>query len=157
MLYSSLGRCYSSLFVYGCYYKTVYKCSAVAEMGDRLATIDMDRKLAGILIHPAVSPQRTWAENWGLCALPSLGRVAGSPPNTMWPGPRPTSVSSGILTHPTIWPQYTNVTDRQWSSSIVQTVLQTVAQKVLLIWVEPTHTLNDDEKCCFYGCDAASM
>jgi len=31
----------------------------------------------------------------------------------MPPGPRPTSVQSGILIHPTIWPQYTNVTDRQ--------------------------------------------
>jgi len=25
-----------------------YKCSAVAEMGDRLATIDMDRKLGAV-------------------------------------------------------------------------------------------------------------
>jgi len=30
----------------------------------------------------------------------------------MSPGPRPTSVPSGILMHPTICPQYTNVTDR---------------------------------------------
>ena len=46
---------------------------------------------------------------------------------------------SGILIHPTIWPQYTNVTDRQTyrqdrtyrqrSDSIGQTVLQTVASK----------------------------
>jgi len=59
-----------------------YKCSAVSEMGDRLATIDMRRKLgaapsntksprprptsipSGILIHPFVWPQRTWAKNW---------------------------------------------------------------------------------------------
>ena len=33
--------------------------------------------------------------------------------NTMSPGPRPTSVRNGILIHPTIWPQYTNVTDRR--------------------------------------------
>ena len=31
---------------------------------------------------------------------------AGSPPNTMWPGPRSTSVPSGILIHPAVWPQY---------------------------------------------------
>ena len=31
---------------------------------------------------------------------------------TVSPGPRPTSVPSGILIHPIIWPQYTNVTDR---------------------------------------------
>ena len=28
-------------------------------------------------------------------------------------GPRSTSVPSGILIHPTVWPQHTNVTDRQ--------------------------------------------
>ena len=32
--------------------------------------------------------------------------------NAMSPGPRPTSVPSGIPIHPTVWPQYTNVTDR---------------------------------------------
>ena len=40
---------------------------------------------SGILIHPAVWPQRTWAENWGLCPL--RGGEAGSPSNTMWPAP----------------------------------------------------------------------
>jgi len=30
----------------------------------------------------------------------------------MWPAPRPPCVPSGILFHPTVWPQYTNVTDR---------------------------------------------
>jgi len=50
---------------------------------------------------------------------PKVGRAAvgswvptGSPSNTMWPGPRPTTLPSGILIHPTVWPQYTNVTDR---------------------------------------------
>jgi len=45
--------------------------------------------------------------------------------NTMSPGLRPTSVPSFILIHPTLWPQYTNVTDRQdrttdrqWSDSM---------------------------------------
>ena len=43
----------------------------------------------GGLMHPAVSPQEKWAENRG--ALPTvLGRGAGSPFSTMWPGPRPT-------------------------------------------------------------------
>jgi len=36
----------------------------------------------------------------------------GSPSNTMWPGPRPTCVPTFILVRPTVWPQYTNVTDR---------------------------------------------
>ena len=51
----------------------------------------------------------------------------------MWSGPRTTSVSSGILIHPTVWRQYTNVIDtqsdkqdRRRSDSIGRTVLQTV-------------------------------
>jgi len=60
------------------------RSSAVAERGDRLGTIDMGRKL-------------------GVC--PFLGELG--PPNTMSPGPRPTSVPSGILMHISIWPQYT--------------------------------------------------
>jgi len=55
-----------------------------------------------------------WAENGGLlCLFPSAGGAARSPSNTVSPGPRPTSVPSDILIHPTVWPQYTNVTDRQ--------------------------------------------
>ena len=42
-----------------------------------------------------------------------LSGGAASPSNTMWFGPRPTSIPSGILILPTVWPQYTNVTDRQ--------------------------------------------
>jgi len=69
------------------------KRSAVAEKGDRLATIGMCRKVGA--------------------TVPLLGEGAGSRSNTMWPEPRPTSVPSGILTHPAILPQYTNVTGRQ--------------------------------------------
>ena len=49
---------------------------------------------------------------------------------------------SFILIHPIVWPQYTNVTDRQdrqdrqWSDKIGRTVLQTVAQKLLDLFVE---------------------
>jgi len=39
----------------------------------------------------------------GLC--PFLGG-AGSPSNTMWHGPTPVSISSGILVHPSVWQQY---------------------------------------------------
>ena len=60
-------------------------------MGERLATIDMGRQLGG--------------------CVPLGG--AGCPPNTMSPGPRPTAVPSFVLIHPSVWPQYTNVTDRQ--------------------------------------------
>jgi len=78
------------------------KSSTVAEMGDRLSTMDMGRKMGG-----CCAPFR-----WG----------AGSPSNTMSPGTRPTSVPSGILIHQTVWPQCTNVTDRQTER---QTVRQT--------------------------------
>jgi len=50
------------------------KCSAVAEMGDHLATIDMGRKLAAF-----------------------LEGLAGFPSNTMWPGLRPTSYQVACL------------------------------------------------------------
>jgi len=58
---------------------------AVAEMGDHLATIDMRESGEGLL--------------WGRWV------PTGLPSNTMWPGPRPTSLPSGILIHPTVWPQ----------------------------------------------------
>ena len=45
--------------------------------------------------------------------MPLWGRGAGSPSNTMWPGPRPTCVPSFILISLTVWPQCTNITDRQ--------------------------------------------
>jgi len=63
----------------------VDKGSAVAEMGDRLAIIGMGRK-------------KGWAAVGGW--VPT-----GSTSNTMWPGRRPTSLPSGILIHPTVWPQ----------------------------------------------------
>jgi len=46
------------------------------------------------------------------CSAP-FRRGIGSPSNTMSLGPRPTSVPSGILIHPAVWRQYTNVTHRQ--------------------------------------------
>jgi len=40
-----------------------------------------------------------------LGVVPLWERGAGSPSSTMWPGPRPTAMPSGILNHPAIWPQ----------------------------------------------------
>jgi len=76
-----------------------------------LATTDMGRKL-------------------GVCPCGEGG--AGSPSNTMWPGPRPTwcQVSSRSVQpfgHNT--PTLLTGQDRQRSDSIGRTVLQTVAQK----------------------------
>jgi len=42
-----------------------------------------------------------------------LERGAGFPSNTMLTGRRPNSMPGFIVMHPAIWPQYTNVTDRQ--------------------------------------------
>ena len=39
------------------------------------------------------------------CCTPFAGGRAGSPSNTMWPGPRPIFVPSSILIHPAVWPQ----------------------------------------------------
>jgi len=67
------------------------------------------------------------------------GGGTGTPSNTKWPGPSSTCMPSCILIRPTIWPQYTNVTDRQdrqdkqRSDSRGRTVLQTVAQKFFKI------------------------
>ena len=53
-----------------------------------------------LLRWPTVWLQWTWAEKWGGgCCAHFRGR-AGSPSST-----RPTSVPSGIMIHPTIWPQ----------------------------------------------------
>ena len=61
------------------------KCSALADVGDRLATIDMGRK-GGIM---------------------PLSGVGLGPHLTQWPGPRPTCVPSGILILAAVWPQRT--------------------------------------------------
>ena len=53
-----------------------------------------------------------------LCQFPYVG--ATSPSNTVSLGPRPTSVLSGILIHPTVWRQYTNVTDRTDRTTVSQ-------------------------------------
>jgi len=49
----------------------------------------------------------------GVGAVPLSVGLAGYPSNTVWPGTRPTGVPSDILIHLTVWPQYTNVTNRQ--------------------------------------------
>ena len=83
------------------------KSSAVAEMGD--------------------GTRAKWSEKWGLMFLFPWGR-AGSPSNTMSPGPRPTSTRSGtVVSDPssrlaTMHQRYN--TDRQRSDSIGRTILQ---------------------------------
>ena len=42
-----------------------------------------------------------------------VGGAAGSPSNSVAPGPGPTCKPSFILIHPTLWPEYTNLSHRQ--------------------------------------------
>ena len=82
----------------------------------------------GILMHPAIWPEQTWAENWGAVSL--WGRGAGPPANTMWPGPRHTFHLDPSKRLATIHQRHRqDRTDGQWSDSIGSTVLQMVAQK----------------------------
>jgi len=107
---------------------SLYKCSAVAEMGNRLATIDMGQKLgtvpllgelgphvtvwhgpsptflpSGIFVYPAVWPQQTWAKNWGRATF--LGGWVPVEHSVVWV--RHIFIPSDILIHPAIWPQCT--------------------------------------------------
>jgi len=50
------------------------------------------------------SSPRRWPKKWLGAAVGGWVPI-GSPSNTMWPGPRATSLPSGILIHPTVWPQ----------------------------------------------------
>jgi len=66
-------------------------------------------------------PEQSGPKSGGCCAPFLWGGGAGSSSNTMSAGPRYTSVASGILLHPTVWPQYTNdrSTDRQTDRTTV--------------------------------------
>jgi len=117
-------------------------------MGDRFATTDMGRKLGSVPIWgrgelgPHVTQCRlghglppyqvaSWSyqpfghnrhdPKIGGGAVPLWEGGAGSPSNTVWPRPRPTSMPSFILSHSTAWPEYTNVWDRQTDRETWQT------------------------------------
>jgi len=108
------------------------KCSAVTEMGDRLATVDMGRKGGGVVpLSGELGPHLSQCGLAGRCLPPyqvaswfiqpfghnrhgpKIGGLlcpflgAGSPSNTMWPGPWPSSVPCDILIHPVVWPEQT--------------------------------------------------
>ena len=81
-------------------------------------------------VHPARDNTNTRAQQllrWVTVSEQSGPKSEGL--HAMSPGPRPTSVSSGIVIRPTVRLQYANVTDRQdreRSDCIGRTVLQTV-------------------------------
>jgi len=103
-------------------------------MGDRLATIDMGRKLPPFWGEKELGSHLTQCRlSRGLPSyqvssssiepfgdnryrpkiggtVPVWGGGPGSPSNTVWPGLRPTCMTSLILIRSTVWPQYTNIT-----------------------------------------------
>ena len=85
------------MYVYASLFPVAYlnESSAVTEMGDRLVTIVMGRKVGG-----------------GASVSLSLGEL-GPHLTQCRLGRGHTLVPSGILIHPTVWPQYTTVTERQ--------------------------------------------
>jgi len=93
------------------------KSSAVAEMGDRLATIDIGRKVE-------------------VCCALSLGGRSWAPSITMLRKPRPTSVPSGIFIHQPFGNNtstlQTDRQDRQENGLVAygEPLLVTVAQKL---------------------------
>jgi len=74
------------------------------DANNHLATTDMGQKLVVVLISwggGAGSPRNTMSSGWGAAAVGGWVPT-GFPSNIMWPGPRPTSLPSDILIHPTI-------------------------------------------------------
>ena len=62
---------------------------------------------SGILIHPAVWPQQTWAAHWGgLCPF-RLGGAGSPSTNVAWDEVYLIPSPSGVLIHPAVWPQQT--------------------------------------------------
>jgi len=70
---------------------------------------DDDKKRLQVLIAADEMGDRArakWTEKCGGAVSLSVGG-AWSPSSTMSPGPRPTSVPSGVLIHLAVWPQWT--------------------------------------------------
>jgi len=131
-------------------------------MGNRLATMDMGRKVRGCWapflggqgeLGPHLTQCRlSWSlpaykvASWSIqpfghnrhgpkiggCCAPFCG--AGSPSNAMWPGPRPISIPNGVLIHPAVWPQYIHTADRQDRQQSDSTG-RTVLQTVTQKWL----------------------
>ena len=71
---------------------------------------------------------------------------------TVWPGRRPISVPSGILIHPTVWPQYTNVTDSQTDRHTGQT-----GQRSRSVGLTVTLTVDQKSAAIPFRCAATSF
>jgi len=69
---------------------------------DCMNTVHIINKSSAV-VEMADNARANGLKRWGLlCPFPW---GAESPYNTMSPGPRPTSVASGILIHAAVWPQ----------------------------------------------------
>ena len=80
------------------------------ELGSHLTQCGLGRGLPPYQVASwSIQPfgHNTWAKIWGLMPPFFGGGEAESPCNTMSPGPRPTSIPSGILIHAALRPQQT--------------------------------------------------
>jgi len=80
---------------------------SVGELGPHLTQCRLSRGLPPYqVVSWPIQPfghNRHGSKSGGFCT-PLEGAESAS--NTMWPGPRPTSVPSGTLIHLAVWPQY---------------------------------------------------
>ena len=83
---------------------------------------------------------------WGLC--PFRGGGARSLSSTVWPRLWPTCVSSVILIRPTVWPQCTNVTERQDRQRTDSIGLLVHCQKSTIRCLILQFLTHDSQSCC---------
>jgi len=105
-------------------------------------------------VKPCNNNNRHGTKSGGSCA-PFRGG-AGSPSNTMWPGPRHIFVPSGTSIHPTIWPQYTNVTDRAHNGPIWHTASRFTNKRSPRKLIYPLSTTTKKKKRRFHIHNALS-
>ena len=91
------------------------QCPFCGQLGPRVIQCGLCR---GLLPHQVASSSiQPFGHNRhgpkiGWVGVPFVLEVAGSPSNTKSPVPSPTSIPSGILVHPAVWPQWTM--DENW-------------------------------------------
>ena len=98
-----------------------WKRLSTARAGFRASELLLIRYLPSANWHRPFGNNRHGPKSGGglLCPFPRLSvGGAGSPSNAVSPGP--TSVPSGSLIHPTVWPQYTNVTRQADKQTMVR-------------------------------------
>ena len=94
-------------------------CPFRAELGASLIQCGLGRGLLPYQVaSSSIQPfgRNEHGPKTGWWCVPSVLGVAGSPSNTKSPGPRPTSIPSGILMHPAVWQQYKSA--KNWAGGL---------------------------------------